>query len=107
MCIVTMKIVQTWQPNDLSDKEIRSCDNKDVGHAKAGDGPFLLSVKAMRTFQIPREAIATFDGDKVYLRATEAEIQAGVYPFIGEHDGNGEYQSENMVPPRISPSNAV
>jgi hypothetical protein len=83
-----MRIVQTWMDNDLSDKEIRSSDNKEVGHAKVanGNGSMLVSVKGMRMFNIPRDAIATFDGEKIYLRATEAEVTAGVYPFLGETD---------------------
>jgi len=81
-----MKIVQTWIDNDLSDKEIRSSDNKEVGHAKTPNGgaPMLVSMKGTRMMNIPRDAIATFDGEKIYLRATEAEVLAGVYPFIGE-----------------------
>jgi|SRR5580700_5012606 hypothetical protein len=98
-----MRIVSTWKDVDLVDKEIRSCDNKEVGHAKAGDGSFLGSVKAMKSFQIPREAIATFDGDKVYLRATEAEVLAGIYPFIADENCNCECHSkETKIPAEVT-----
>src|ERR1700730_8772596 len=101
-----MRIVSTWKDVDLVDKEIRSCDNKEVGHAKAGDGSFLGSVKAMKSFRIPREAIASYDGEKIYLRATEAEVLAGAYPFIsGEEDCNCECHSERKETPEVSHSN--
>ena len=96
-----MIIVPTWQDKDLLDKEIRSCDNKEVGHAKAGNGTFIGSVKAMRSFQIPTEAIASFDGEKVYLRATEAEVLAGVYPFICDEDcecNSGQMKTTTVAP---------
>ena len=102
-----MKVIQTWQDTDLPDKEIRSCDNKEVGHARAGDGALLMSVKGMKTLQIPRETIAAFDGDKIYLRATEAEVLAGVYPFVGDMNCDCECHSEHATPPSITPSNAL
>ena len=90
-----MRVVQTWQDSELLDREIRSCDNKEVGHAKAGDSSFLASVRGVKSFRIPRESVAAFDGDKIYLRATEAEVLAGVYPFIaGEEECNCECHFE-------------
>ena len=79
-----MKIIQTWQENELIDKEIRSCDNKEIGHIKKNGSDTILSVKGMKSIEIPREAVASFDGEEVYLRATEAEVMAGVYPFVHE-----------------------
>lgn len=102
-----MKVVQTWQDAELIDKEIRSCDNKEVGHAKSSDGELLQSVKGMKTHQIPKETIAMFDGEKIYLRATEAEVLAGVYPFIGELDCDCKCHSEHVANSTISPSKAV
>lgn len=100
-----MRIIQTWVETDFSDKEIRSSDNKDVGHAKSVNGTsaeMLASVKGTRLFYIPREAIATYDGEKIYLRATEAEVLAGVYPFIDEKDCNcscHDHANETHVEP--------
>ena len=51
-----MKIIPTWINADLMDKEIRSADNKEVGHVKGGDESFLGSVKGMKSYRIPREA---------------------------------------------------
>ena len=103
-----MKIVPTWTNSELMDKEIRSADNKEVGHVKAGNETFLGSVKGMKSFQIPREAIAAFDGDKVYLRASEAEVLAGIYPFITEETrGNSEFQRVEEETPNVSPTKAI
>ncbi len=103
-----MKIIPTWINADLMDKEIRSADNKEVGHVKGGDGSFLGAVKGMKSYRIPREAIATFDGDKVYLRSTEAEALAGIYPFIaGEEECNCECHNEATKTPITSPTKAV
>jgi hypothetical protein len=94
-----MKIVPTWQENELVDKEIRSCDNKEVGHAKKNGGNMITSVKGMKSLQIPTEAIAAFDGEKVYLRATEAEVLAGVYPFVHEENCDCECHTETITSP--------
>jgi len=102
-----MRIVQTWAETDLADKEIRSSDNKEVGHARKGDGPFLLSVKGMKTYSIPRDAVATFDGDKVYLRATEAEVAAGVYPFLREVDCDCGCHSEHVSSQTAEPTKVI
>jgi len=77
-----MITVPTWQDAEITGKEVKSCDNKEVGHTKEGDGPILVAVRGMRLLRIPKESVATFDGERVYLRATEAEVLAGVYPFL-------------------------
>ncbi|MFI5421390.1 MAG: hypothetical protein ACHQ1H_10530 [Nitrososphaerales archaeon] len=106
--INVMKIIPTWVDAELMDKEIRSCDNKDVGHVKAGDNSFLGSVKGVKSYRIPREAIASFDGDKVYLRSTEAEVLAGIYPFIqGEDDCNCECHEEEKSTPNVTTTKAI
>ncbi len=85
-----MITVPTWQDAEITGKEVKSCDNKEVGHTKEGDGPLLVAVRGMRLLRIPKESVATFDGERVYLRATEAEVLAGVYPFISGNDSNRE-----------------
>ena len=103
-----MKIIPPWINADLMDKEIRSADNKEVGHVKGGDESFLGAVKGMKSYRIPRETIATFEGDKVYLRSTEAEVFSGIYPFIaGEEECNCEGHNEETKTPTISPTKAV
>lgn len=69
-------------------REVRSCDNKDLGEVREVREPWLLVAKGDSVFRFPREAVGTYDGDKVYLRATEAEVRAGFYPFIRKEPGS-------------------
>jgi hypothetical protein len=91
-----MRIIPGWQNDEIVGRELKSCDNRTIGDAKEVNGPILVATKNGRRMKIPTEAIATFDGDKVYLRATEAEVVAGVYPFIA---GEEEYRRENRDGP--------
>ena len=79
-----MRHVQPWTDEDIIKKEVKSCDNHDMGDIKEVDTDLIFTEKGGKRFQIPRESIAIFDGDKVWLRATEAEVVAGVYPFIDD-----------------------
>jgi hypothetical protein len=77
--------VQNWKDDEILQKEVKTCDNQGLGDSKEVDGQFLTVRKGMRTTRIPREAVAAFDGDKIYLRVTEAEALAGIYPFISDN----------------------
>jgi hypothetical protein len=76
-----MMRVSNWQDNDVMKKEVKSCDNHDLGDIQEVDPSYLIIKKGSRVTRVPRSAVATFDGDKVFLRATEAEVLAGIYPF--------------------------
>ena len=77
-----MIIVSNWADSDIIDKETKTCDNKDVGDIKEVNKSFVIVRDGDRVLKIPRGAVATFDGGKLYLRATEAEVLAGIYPFV-------------------------
>jgi hypothetical protein len=73
--------VQNWKDEDLAEKEVKSCDNHDLGNIKEVDDSFITVRKGLRVAKVPKQVIGLFDGDKLYLRATEGEVLAGVYPF--------------------------
>jgi hypothetical protein len=54
------------------------------------DSSIIISEKGGKRYQIPRDSIATFDGDHLWLRATEAEVATGIYPFLSEEDEDRE-----------------
>jgi hypothetical protein len=74
--------VPNWQDNEIIGKEVKTCDNHDLGDVKEVSCYYVVSRKGDRVFRVPRDAVATYDGGKLYLRATEAEVLAGVYPFM-------------------------
>jgi hypothetical protein len=98
-------MVQNWKNEDILQKEVKSCDNQALGDAKEVDGQYLVVRKGMRTTRIPRQAIAAFDGDKIYLRVTEAEALAGIYPFI--NGDNADYSKPNTMPQYNTPTSAT
>ena len=76
--------VPNWQDNEVMEKEVKSCDNHDIGDVKETNRFYIITKKGDRMSRIPRGAVASFDGGKLYLRATEAEVFAGMYPFVTE-----------------------
>lgn len=101
--------VSSWEDNDILKKEVKSCDNHDLGEIQEVNPQFLILKKGNRIFRIPRSSVATFDGDRLYLRATEAEVYAGIYPFTDAGDqqsqrGSGFTGSGGVnAPPPSSP----
>jgi|SRR5579862_7139597 hypothetical protein len=87
-----LRLVHNWKDDEIIEKEVKSCDNQGLGDSKQVEGDYLVVRKGMRTTRIPRDAVASYDGDKIYLRVTEAEALAGVYPFLSE----GNYLSEEQ-----------
>jgi len=88
--------VTSWQDNDILNKEVKSCDNHDLGEIQEMNSEFIFSKKGNRVIKIPRSSVATFDGDHLYLRATEAEVYAGIYPFTDTYSekSTGSPESE-------------
>jgi hypothetical protein len=100
-----------WEDKDILKKDVKSCDNHDLGSVKEIDSNFVISQKGGRRYQIPKDSIGTFDGDKVWLRATEAEVLTGLYPFlqdegneIGEEDQKRLVSGETIPVPPSTPS---
>ncbi|MHB8567359.1 MAG: hypothetical protein ACYC7D_10145 [Nitrososphaerales archaeon] len=91
--------VSSWENNDVLTKEVKSCDNHDLGEVQEARDDFLFAKKGNRLIKIPRSSVATFDGDKLYLRATEAEVYAGIYPFT---DSFSESRNQTLVPRQTS-----
>lgn len=83
-----MIIVPSWQDSDVIDKDVRSCDNKDIGHVREINQSYLVTNKGDGLLRVPRGAVGTFNDGKVYLRATEAEVLSGIYPFLGPENEN-------------------
>ncbi|MHB1908557.1 MAG: DUF2171 domain-containing protein [Nitrososphaerales archaeon] len=94
-----MKQIQPWTNEDMMKKEVKSCDNHDMGEVKEIDVDLIFTEKGSKHYQIPRDSIGTFDGDKVWLRATEAEVIAGVYPFIQDERKRNEQNLDTLSPP--------
>ncbi len=103
-----MKQLKMWNDNDILKKDVKSCDNHDLGPVKELDSNLIVSEKGGRRYQIPRDSIATFDGDKVWLRATEAEVMMGMYPFLQEDENKLEERRLDTIetappaPPSLS-----
>ena len=81
------------------EKEVKSCDNHDVGDVKETNRFYIITRKGEHTSRIPRGAVASFDGGKLYLRATEAEVVAGMYPFVSE-SAESEIERQAEMPRR-------
>ena len=89
---------------------MKSCDNQDLGPVKEIGSDLIVSEKGGRRYQIPRDSIATFDGDKVWLRATEAEVATGMYPFLQEDENKLEERRLDTIetmPPTPPPPSSV
>jgi hypothetical protein len=101
-----LRQVRLWTDEEIVKKEVKSCDNRELGSVKQVDPSILVAEKSGRRYQIPRESIATFDGDHVWLRATEAEVSTGVYPFLDEIPERLDTTVERMplVPPAPPPN---
>lgn len=97
-------MVQNWKDDEILQKEVKSCDNQALGDSKEIDGQYLIVRKGLRTVRIPRQALAAFDGDKIYLRVTEAEALAGVYPFISSD--TADYQKSQTMPQYATPTSS-
>jgi hypothetical protein len=89
-----MIIVNNWQDSELIDRDVKSCDNKDIGDLKQIDQSYLTVQKGEGSIRVPRSAIGTFNDGKIYLRATEAEVLSGVYPFLESETPNYQYQNQ-------------
>ncbi|MGH2639490.1 MAG: hypothetical protein ACRDF4_09455 [Rhabdochlamydiaceae bacterium] len=92
-----MMIVQPWTEEETLKKEVKSCDNHDVGEIQEINPNFVICKKGSRILRIPRDSVATFDGDKMYLRATEAEIMTGVYPFLRKENFENSPSSAGAI----------
>jgi hypothetical protein len=91
-----MRQIRLWTDEEIVKKEVKSCDNRDLGDVKQVDSSLIVSEKGGKRFQIPRESIATFDGDHLWLRATEAEVATGIYPFLSE-EKEQEFERERRL----------
>jgi hypothetical protein len=88
--------VPNWEDAQVLEKEVKSCDNHDIGDVKETNRFYIVTRKGDRVSRIPRGAVASFDGGKLYLRATESEVLAGMYPFVSESaESELERQFEN------------
>jgi hypothetical protein len=101
-----MITVQNWKDDEILQKEVKTCDNQGLGDSKEIDGQYLVVRKGMRTTRVPRQAVAAFDGDKLFLRVTEAEALAGVYPWLQDDrlssqglQSSSQYSTTNTSPP--------
>jgi hypothetical protein len=90
-----MIIVPSWQDSDLIDRDVKTADNKDLGDAKEVNQSFLVVRKGDTVIRVPRAAIATFYDGKVYLRAIEAEVLSGIYPFLNSDTMDWQSSSKN------------
>ena len=79
-----MRQVRLWTDEEIVKKDVKSCDNHDLGDVRQVNSETIISEKSGKRYNIPRDSIATFDGDHVWLRATEAEVTTGFYPFLSE-----------------------
>ncbi len=87
--------VPNWEDAQVLEKEVKSCDNHDIGDVKETNRFYIITRKEDRVSRIPRGAVASFDGGKLYLRA-ESEVLAGMYPFVSESaESELEGQIEN------------
>jgi hypothetical protein len=77
-----MIIVANWQDSDVIDKDVKSCDNKEIGGVKEINQSYLVVRKGDAFLRVPRSAVGTYNDGKIYLRASEAEVLSGVYPFL-------------------------
>jgi hypothetical protein len=105
--MVDMMRVSSWEDNDVIKREVKSCDNHDLGEIQEVNRSYLIVKKGAKINRVPRAAVATFDGDKVYLRATEAEVLAGVYPFrdsSGWDEDASSSENRPMNPPTPQPT---
>ena len=46
----------------------------DLGGIKEIGGSFVVVKKGERVIRVPKDALATFDGSKIYLRATKEKL---------------------------------
>jgi hypothetical protein len=77
-----MIIVTNWQDSELIDKDVKSCDNKEIGDLRKIDQSYLVVQRNQTFIRVPKSAVGTFNDGKIYLRATEAEVLSGIYPFL-------------------------
>jgi hypothetical protein len=92
-----------WEDNDIMKKEVKSCDNQEIGSIKEVGLDLVVAQKGGRRYEIPKDSIATFDGDKVWLRATAAEVLTGLYPFLkDEGEVQGQRRADTSATPVVS-----
>jgi|SRR5579862_4414186 len=89
-----MIVVNNWVDSDIINKEVKSCDNKDVGDIAEVNESYVIARHGDRMIRVPKSAVATFDGGKLYLRATEAEVLSGIYPFIDSERATWQRETE-------------
>jgi hypothetical protein len=94
-----MIIVNNWEDSEVIDRNVKSCDNKEIGDAKEINQSYLTIRKGTGLVRVPRSAVATFNDGKIYLRATEAEVLSGMYPFLNSE--RITWQSNGPAPQNI------
>jgi hypothetical protein len=90
-------IVFNWQDSELIDKSVKSCDNKEIGDVRELNQTYLIINKGGALIRVPRGSIGTFNDGKVYLRATEAEVLSGVYPFLDSENADWQTTTQSNV----------
>jgi hypothetical protein len=97
-----MIIVSNWQDSDILDHDVKTCDNKQIGEVKEINQSYLVVRNGDDIIRVPRSAVGTFNDGKIYLRATEAEVLSGMYPFLDSEKVN--YQTNSATTASNSPN---
>jgi len=98
-----MIIVTNWQDSEVIGKDVKSCDNKEIGDLKEINQSYLIIQKGDAMIRAPRSSVGTFNDGKIYLRATEAEVLSGVYPFLDSEEVSWHSNNVRNVPPPVVP----